>query len=111
MHIHVVYHEHVLSVEYALAPKRCRFYLSALIDDWLHPWPLVWLPFEPLMNSNALRALIIQEAVNSADSQAFAELLTEAMQASADWRSELTSADVTPDSLNLARRRFKALLP
>ena len=111
MRIHVVYHEHVLSVDYALDPKRCRVYLSALIDDWLNPWPLVWLPFEPLINSNAMRDLIIQEAVNSVDRQAFAELLTEAMQASADWRSELTSTNVTPDSLNLARRRFRALLP
>jgi exodeoxyribonuclease V gamma subunit len=111
MRIHVVYREHVLSVDYVLDPQRCSDYLSALLGDWLNPWPLAWLPFEPLVDSDDLRTLILQDEVTDDDRQTFAELLKAAMKAAADWRSELTGARVTSNSLDLARQRFRPLLP
>jgi hypothetical protein len=111
MAVHVVYREHVLTLDYPVDPKRSADYLAELVGDFFSPLPLVWLPFETIVSDAGLRAFIVQERVKDAHRKAFYELLAETMQAAADVRTELTGAVVTPDILDHARRRFRVFLP
>lgn len=111
MAVHVIYREHVLNLDYTVDPKRSADYLSGLVEDFFSALPLEWLPFETIMGDAGLRVFIGQDRVDDAHRKAFYELLTETMQASADVRTELTGAVVTPDILDLARRRFRVFLP
>lgn len=107
MAVHVVYREHVLNLEYTLPPQRSTRYLAELVDDFLNPLPLLWLPFETIFNHNQLRAYINQDAVDDLDRKAFFESLSEIMNTSADMQSELVGAMLTGDILDRARQRFR----
>jgi hypothetical protein len=110
MAVHVIYREHVLSLDYTLDPRRSKDYLAGLVEDFLSPSPLVWLPFETLFADAGLRALIGQDTVDDADRKIFFETMTETMP-TAGLQTELTGAVVTLDILDRARRRFRVFLP
>ncbi|HSO19535.1 MAG TPA: exodeoxyribonuclease V subunit gamma [Desulfosarcina sp.] len=108
--LHTVYRSRVFSLAHELDPAECRSYYIALLEDFLNPWPLVWLPFETVAGRKAWRSLIAADAVSDAAREAFRRSMAEAMQEAADGLAELTGAVVTDDILDRARRRFRGLM-
>ncbi len=111
MAVHVIYREHVMTLDYTLDPMRSTDYLTGLVQDFLTPSPLEWLPFEALFSQAGLRAFLDQDSVNDVDRKVFCEAMAESMHATADIRAQMTGAVVTPGILDRARRRFKVFLP
>jgi exodeoxyribonuclease V gamma subunit len=111
MSVHVIYREHVLTLDYSIDPGRWVTCLAALAGDFFSPLPLLWLPFEVIFANSDLRMLIDQEEVNDAERRVFYETMAERMQEEGDMLAELTGATLTPDVLDRARRRFRVFLP
>ena len=109
--VHVAYREHVQHHRYDLNPVLSRAYLENLVEDFYKISPMVWLPYETVFGQSALLKYVKQANVNTADGKAFAQSMQIAMQAALDPVAQLYGATVPPDSLHLARQRFRAFLP
>jgi exodeoxyribonuclease V gamma subunit len=109
--VHVGYREHGQHHRYTLDPVHCREYLQALIEDFLTPRPLIWLPFATVFGTRSLLGGVKQGEVSDIDRQGFAGSMNAAMQAALDPVTELYGATVPGNILDLARRRFGVFLP
>jgi len=105
--VHAVYHSRVIGRYYDLEPRRSAAYLSALLEDFFTPTPLLWLPFTTVFDRKELRALIVKDGIDPIDREQFCLILQAELKAAVDLQAELTGAVVTTDILDRARRRFR----
>jgi len=111
VHLHVAYRSRVLSRQYALNAQRSRDYLTtSLLKDFFTPLPLLWLPFTTVFDHKDLRASIAADEIDAADRAIFFLTLQEIMRTTADLRSEMAGAVLTPDILDRARQRFRVFV-
>jgi hypothetical protein len=109
--VHIVYQDRLRVFRYHLDTRRSRAYLSDLLDDFMTPRPLWWLPFATVSQDKVLRAAVTADRIDAAARAIFFDILGRAYTEQVDIRASLAGAVVTPDILDRARRRFGALFP
>lgn len=80
------------------------------MDAYFTPSPLLWLPFETVFGTKALRERVAGPD-DALGRETFYWAMTDAMLAETNLMAQMAGAVVTPDILDHARRRFAVFLP
>ncbi|WP_319525559.1 exodeoxyribonuclease V subunit gamma [uncultured Desulfosarcina sp.] len=110
MNLHVAYRSRVLSRQYALDVQSSKTYLTDLLKAFFAPLPVLWLPFTTVFDHKDLRAWIIADEIDDGARAAFYLTLQEIMRTTADLRSQMAGAMLSPDILDRARQRFRVFV-